>query len=379
MTRVLIAGGGIGGLASAIALRARGFDVTVLERATRLEAIGAGIGVQSNAVRALRTLGLTDDILAAGVEIDRYEYVDERGRAIAGWPQAEIGRKLGEPTVVLHRAQLQEALLRPLGDDVIRLGARCIGYTENSDGVIVPLDGGETVGGDILIGADGLHSAIRRQLLGDAAPRYAGWVALRGIAELETDAFPLGLARQTLGRGRSFGTWHIDGGRVYWVATLRAPRDAEDDPRTRKQRVRDAFGALHDPVPAVIDATPADAILLNAIHDRPPVTGWSGQRVVLLGDAAHPTTPVTGQGGGQAVIDAVALAEELAAHADPRAAFRAYEARRAEPTAAITNEAWFISGMHHWDGRLKCWARDLSLRLTPQRVWWKRMETRLAP
>ncbi len=141
----------------------------------------------------------------------------------------------------------------------------------------------------------------------------------------------------------------------------------------------DAFGELHDPVPAVIEATPADAILLNAIHDRPPVTGWSSRRVVLLGDAAHPTTPVTGQGGGQAVIDAVALAEELAAHTDLRTAFRAYEARRAEPTAAITNEAWFISGMHHWEGALKCWARDLSLRLTPQRVWWKRMETRLAP
>ena len=100
--------------------------------------------------------------------------------------------------------------------------------------MIVTLEGGETVSGDILIGADGLHSTIRRQLLGGAAPRYAGWVALRGIAELETDAFPLGLARQTLGRGRSFGTWHIDGGRIYWVATLRAPQDAADDPRTRK-------------------------------------------------------------------------------------------------------------------------------------------------
>jgi 2-polyprenyl-6-methoxyphenol hydroxylase-like FAD-dependent oxidoreductase len=385
MSRVVIAGGGIGGLATAIALRDRGHDVTVLERATNLTAIGAGIGLQCNAVRALRALGLADEILDLGVPIERYEYVDTRGRGIAGWPQGDIGRKLGEPTVVVHRAQLQAALLSRLPEAVIRLGARCTGYVEADDGVTVTLEGGETVRGDVLVGADGLRSVVRAQLLGDAEPRHAGWVAWRGIAELGVASFPLGLARQSLGRGRSFGTWHIGGGRIYWVGTLRMAEGAADDPATRKERAAAAFAAFHEPVATVIAATPPDAILSNEIHDRPPVTGWSGRRVVLLGDAAHPTTPVTGQGGGQAIIDAVTLSEELDGAGDLRAesslaqAFAAYEARRAPTTADITNEAWFISGMHHWDGRLKCRMRDLSLRLTPQRVWWKRMETRLAP
>jgi 2-polyprenyl-6-methoxyphenol hydroxylase-like FAD-dependent oxidoreductase len=384
MTRVLIAGGGIGGLAAAIALRQRGYDVTVLERATRLSAIGAGIGVQSNAVRALRDLGLSDEILAAGVPIERYEYVNSRGRPLADWPQGEIGRRMGEPTVVLHRAQLQAALQRPLPADVIRLGAACASYEEDADGVSVTLEDGSSERGDVLIGADGLRSAVRGQLLDDGEPRYAGWIAWRGIADLAVASFPVGLARQTLGRGRSFGTWHLDGGRIYWVATLRMAPNAEGGPQTRKQRVLDAFASFHDPVREVVTATAAGAILANEIYDRPPVTGWSGRRVVLLGDSAHPTTPVTGQGGGQAVIDAAVLAEELSAAGDLRdasavgAAFGAYEARRAESTAAITNEAWFISGMHHWNGRVKCCARDVSLRLTPRRVWRKRMETRLA-
>lgn len=219
MSRVLIAGGAIGGLSTAIALRNRGHAVTVLERTTQLTAIGAGIRMQCNAVRALRRLGLSDEILAAGVPIERYEYVDTSGHAIAGWPQGEIGRKLGEPTVVLHRAQLQAALRGALPDDVIRLGARCVSYDEDADGVTVTLDGGETVRGDALVAADGLRSEVRAQLLGFEAPRYAGWVAWRGIAELSLPTFPLGLARQTLGRGRSFGTWHIGGGRVYWVPT----------------------------------------------------------------------------------------------------------------------------------------------------------------
>lgn len=385
MSHVIVAGGGIGGLSTAIALTRRGHEVTVLERATQLTAIGAGIGLQCNAVRALRALDLCDEILAAGIPIERYEYVDTRGRGIAGWPQGEIGRKLGEPTVVVHRAQLQAALLAALPRDVIRLGARCTGYHDNGTGIAVQLEGGATVYGDLLVGADGLRSIVRAQLLGDAPPRYAGWIAWRGIAELSVPEFPLGLARQSLGRGRSFGTWHIGDGRIYWVATLRMAEGADDDPAIRKQRVLAAFGGLHDPVGAVIRATPADAILSNEIYDRPPVTGWSSGRVVLLGDAAHPTTPVTGQGGGQAIIDAVALAEELAGAGDLRepsaraAALAAYEARRAGPTADITNEAWFISGMHHWEGRLKCRLRDLSLRLTPQRIWRKRMETRLAP
>ena len=382
--RVLIAGGGIGGLALANALTHNGVPATAFERAGELAEIGAAIGVQTNAVMALRRMGRADDLLAVGVPIEDYEYVDWRGRRLATWSQGKIGRQLGEPTTVVHRADLQRVLLDGLPDGVLRLGAAVTGFRQDADGVVVTLDDGTEERGAVLVGCDGLRSTVRVALLGDEAPRYSGWVALRGIAEgFAHDSIPIGRARQTLGAGRSFGTWHIRGGRVYWVATLKAPLGAGDPPEGRKERVLDAFRGAHAPVADVVEQTKPDAILRNEVFDRAPVPTWSEGRVTLLGDAAHPTTPVTGQGGGQAIIDAAVLAESLAA-ADLRdrdtvaAVFAAYEERRRGVTSEITTEAWRIAGMHHLTNRVLCAARDLSLRLTPARTWDRRMVSRLS-
>jgi 2-polyprenyl-6-methoxyphenol hydroxylase-like FAD-dependent oxidoreductase len=392
--RAVVAGAGIGGLSTAIALRQRGVDVTVLERAGELREIGAAIGVQSNAVIALRRLGLADQLLEVGVPIERYEYVDWRGRKLASWPQGEIARSIGEPTVVVHRAELQSVLRSALPAEALRLGATCTGFTADGEAgsVLVQSTTRQAADGqvatdepaDLLVGADGLRSRIRAQLLGDEEPRYAGWIALRGIAEFSSPRFPIGFARQTLGLGRSFGMWHISGGRVYWVATLRMERGAPDDPEGRKAMIQRAFSDAHDPIAELVEATRADAILRNEIYDRTPVPSWSGNRVVLLGDAAHPTTPVTGQGGGQALIDAVVLAEELDSAGDlrdgeqVRRALQAYEQRRMPKTASVTTEARRVAGLHHVGVRALVPLRDLSLKLTPPKVWRRRMEQRLA-
>lgn len=382
--RVLIAGAGIGGLALANALQSHGVPICVFEQASELREIGAAIGVQTNAVHALRRIGLADDLLAAGVPIDQYEYVDWHGRRLARWSQGTISRRLGAPTTVVHRADLQRVLAGPLPPDVVRLGAACTGFRQDDDGVTLRLADGREERGAVLVGCDGLRSVIRRDLLGGEEPRYSGWVALRGIAEgWSHGSFPLGRARQTLGVARTFGTWHISGGRVYWVATLRAPLGAGDPPEGRKAQVMAAFRTAHEPVPDVIEATPESAILRNEVFDRPPASPWSDGRVTLLGDAAHPTTPVTGQGGGQAIIDAAVLGELLAGtdlteRKLVAEAFATYEERRQPVTASITNEAWRIAGMHHFTSRALCRLRDLSLRLTPERVWNKRMVARLS-
>jgi 2-polyprenyl-6-methoxyphenol hydroxylase-like FAD-dependent oxidoreductase len=382
--RVLVAGAGIGGLALANALRRHGVPVTVFEQSPELREIGAAIGVQTNAVQALRRLGLADELLAVGVPIDDYEYVNWQGKRLASWSQGAISASLGEPTTVVHRADLQRMLAAPLPADAVRLGAACVGFHQDDGGLTLRLADGSDERGAVLVGCDGLRSAIRRDLLGAQQPRYSGWVALRGIAEgWSHESFPLGRARQTLGVGRTFGTWHIPGQRVYWVATLRAPVGAGDPPEGRKAQVQQAFHGAHAPIAEVIEATDESAILRNEVFDRQPVERWSTGRVTLLGDAAHPTTPVTGQGGGQAIIDAAVLGELLGDTdlGDRRLlaeAFTAYEARRQPVTASITNEAWRIAGMHHFTSRALCRLRDLSLRLTPERVWNKRMATRLA-
>ena len=382
---VVIAGGGIGGLATANAFRARGITVTVLERADEFNEIGAAIGVQTNAVRALREMGLADDLIGVGVPIENYEYVTWGGRRLAGWAQGEIARSIGEPTVVVHRADLQRVLLSGLDQQrTVRLDTQCVGYEQGDDTVTVHLGDGGRITTPLLIGADGLGSVVRKRLIGDQPARYSGWVAYRGVVEFADAGFPIGLARQTLGREKTFGMWHLPGGRVYWVATIREPDGANMAAAERKRHVSDAFAGSHSPINDIVQLTDENSILRNEVFDRVPVVGWSCKRVALLGDAAHPTTPVTGQGGGQAIIDAAVLAAEIGSAetlADDQAlaaALDRYEARRRPVTTSITEEAWRIAKMHHFRGAVGAFGRDASLRLTPARVWNRRMYQRLA-
>jgi 2-polyprenyl-6-methoxyphenol hydroxylase-like FAD-dependent oxidoreductase len=381
---VVVAGGGIGGLALASALRARGIGVTVLEQAERLEEIGAAIGVQTNAVRALRSMGLADELIRSGVPIEFYEYVDWKGRRLVRWSQGDIGRRLGEPTVVVHRADLQRVLLGGAGVGTLRLGTACASFDEDEGGVTVRLADGAALRAKLLVGADGIRSALRGQLLGEQPLRYSGWAAYRGIATFSHPSLPVGLARQTLGRGRTFGTWHLPEGRLYWVATITERLGEGAPPGERRAHVLRTFRGTHEPLGELVEATQEEAVLRHEVSDRLPVDSWSSTRVTLLGDAAHPTTPVTGQGGGQAIIDAAVLADEIAAlpslddASGLRGALQRYEERRRPVTSSITREAWRISGMHHVHSRVAASGRDLSLRLTPTRVWHRRMEHRLA-
>lgn len=187
--------------------------------------------------------------------------------------------------------------------------------------------GGREVRGDVLVGADGIHSAVRAALHGPAAPRRYGWIAWRGVVSgsaVGLDAHTQGL---TLGRGAHVGWLPIGGGRVYWFATgmaLQAGVPATDS----QAELRTRFGAWGHPVPALIEAPPPAAILCNELVDRPPAQRWGTRRVTLLGDAAHAMLPGLGQGANQALKDAVALAAHLAGASDLEGALRAYEAAR---------------------------------------------------
>jgi 2-polyprenyl-6-methoxyphenol hydroxylase-like FAD-dependent oxidoreductase len=379
--QVIVIGGGIGGLAVTIALENAGIQVVTLEQAPEFREIGAAIGVQTNAVHALRGLGLATGIIARGMPIEHYEYYSWRGHRLVQWSQGAIGRKLGEPTVVLHRADLQDLLAGAAQG--VRLGAKAVGFREEPHGVTVQLADGEDVRGAMLIGADGLQSLVRKAVVGDGEPRYSGWVAYRGVSRFSDERFPVGYARQTLGAGCSFGMWHLNNGRVYWVATIKEPAGSNVSLAARKDHVLDRFRTAHAPILELVESTAQDAILRNPVYDRIPAKSWSSSRTVLLGDAAHPTTPVTGQGGGQAIIDAFVLGDELARVRAPaaaeqiRQAFGNYERRRMPVTTAITNEAWFVSRMHHFSNRAAVIGRNLSLRATPKRTWNSRMERRL--
>lgn len=381
--RVIVAGGGIGGLAVGSALQRAGVPFVILEGVDELREIGAAIGVQTNAVRALRGIGLAEVLIEFGVPIEFYEYYSWRGRRLVRWSQGEIGRMLGEPTVVVHRGDLQRILRSGVPESSLKLGSTCVDFEQDEEGVTVRTETGQEYRGGLLIGADGLRSMVRRRLLGEGPLRYSGWTAYRGITQFSDEGFPVGLARQVLGAGLTFGMWHLSGGRVYWVATVREPEGREVESGFRRGHILDRFSSTVPQVAELVKATDEEAILRNAVYDRVPVETWSSGRVTLLGDAAHPTTPVTGQGGGQAIIDAAVLSEQIADSglsdlARLGVALKSYEARRIGVTSSITTEAWRISAMHHFSSPLAVWARDLSFKWTPTRVWHKRMEERLA-
>jgi 2-polyprenyl-6-methoxyphenol hydroxylase-like FAD-dependent oxidoreductase len=361
--RVLIAGGGISGLVTARALCLRGFDVTVFERLPELRPAGAGIMLAANATAALGELGLVEPIVAVSSPLVSVETRSWRGEPLTYIPSAEIDRRLGAPSVGIHRADLLRVLFDALDPGVVRFGAEITGFDQDRDGVTVHLASGESERGDLLIGADGIHSAVRARLLADGPPRYAGYTAWRGVTTCE--AAPPGAAIELLGRGARFGMAPVGGGRTYWWATANEPAGEIDPPVGRKADLEQRFDGWWEPVQALLASTPESEILRNDILDREPVDRWGVGRVTLLGDAAHPMTPNLGQGACQAIEDAVALAAALEGSRDTVAALRAYETSRQPRTARITRLARRMGQVFQWEHPIACRLRDTALRLTP--------------
>jgi 2-polyprenyl-6-methoxyphenol hydroxylase-like FAD-dependent oxidoreductase len=319
--KALIAGAGIGGLSAAVALRRGGHEVEVLERVSRLREIGAAVVVWPNGTRALRALGVEPIWLA----VKRLLILRSDGRRLSELPVSELLERYGSGMMLVHRAELQAALLTALGDGCVRLGVEVTGFSQDDGGVTVRLASGAEESADVLIGADGLRSAVRRQLAGDGDPIYQGFTAWRGeipAGRLKLDA---GTGRNWWGRGGEFLAFPLTDGRIYWAGTANAPKSARPGPGGHKQDVLDRFNAWEDLVNSIIRATAPEAILRTDIYDRPALGTWSVGRVTLLGDAAHPMTPSQGQGACQALEDAVALGRSLQAGRDVSDALKAYE------------------------------------------------------
>ena len=185
--RAIVAGAGMGGLSAAIALRDAGFDVVVFERMKRFLDVGA-FSLWTNAMLALKKLGVADAVTARGAALTSMEIRNSRGRLLKTFPLGEIGRRCGAPTVGVHRADLQAALAERLGKDLVQFGAECVGFEEHGSHVVARLADGRTEQADLLIGADGIQSKIRVQLLGDEPPHYPGFTCWRSATKPRSGA-----------------------------------------------------------------------------------------------------------------------------------------------------------------------------------------------
>jgi 2-polyprenyl-6-methoxyphenol hydroxylase-like FAD-dependent oxidoreductase len=374
--KAIVVGSGIGGLSAAIALRKVGVEAVVFERARELREIGAGLSLMANATGALNGMGLAGALRGMGQTIGVAEIRAWRGDLLSRVPAWRITEKVGARSAAVHRADLQAALVRELGDENVRLGASCVGFDQESGGVRAFFADGTEERADLLVGADGLRSTIRQSLLGDGSPRYAGYTAWRAVVSPREGLVPAGEAVEVWGRGVRFIRAGIGRGRVYWAATKNAPEGERNaSGQAAKEEVLGLCSGWLDPVEALVSATDGDEILRTDIYDRdPPEKRWGEGRVTLLGDAAHPMTPDMGQGACQAIEDAVALAECLKERQDVENALALYEARRLRRTAAIVRGSRRMGRIAQLQNPLACRLRDSALKALPDRVQMRQLE-----
>jgi 2-polyprenyl-6-methoxyphenol hydroxylase-like FAD-dependent oxidoreductase len=358
---IIISGGGIGGLTLAALLHQRQRPFVVLERATKFSPVGAGIVMQPNAIRALRLSGLGDSLVDRGAAMERMEIRNDRGGVLSTMAAATFVENFSAGVYGFHRATLHAALLDFVPADSIRTRTVVRAFREKDAKVAVESESGETIEGSCLVGADGLHSATRRQLINDGEPRYSGYTSWRGVTA-RGSLWPAGRMCESWGRGARFGLVAIDGERLYWFATANVPAGGRD---TSKAELLRRFGSWHEPIAAAIESTPDDAILRTDIADRPPIPSWGRGRTTLLGDAAHPMTPNLGQGGCQAIEDAVVLDYCLATESDVDFAFREYESRRVDRTARVVTEARRFGRLGQIENGLARAVRDFAMGLVP--------------
>lgn len=332
----LIVGGGIGGLAAALALRRTGQEVTVLEKASQLLDTSGGMVLFPNATVALKRLGCAEeDIPSIGITLHSMDFYTPQGVLFFQRPFHTLARIFGAPALAVYRADLQTVLLQYLGIERVYLNAQCIGSFQNESGIQVQLADGRAFQGDFLIGADGLRSRLREQLFGAKPLRYAGYTIIRGVLPFgEHRLLEPGTLSLTCGKDVQFGIARLTQGRVYWFIRLFTPPGSI---ALSKPALLALFADWHEPIRALLEQTEEATLLQHDIYDLQPLTQWGLGRATLLGDAAHPMTTLQSQGACQALEDAQALQWSFQRSTDPIEALRTYETLRISRATMIVH------------------------------------------
>ena len=327
----------------------KGFDVEIHEQAAVLSEVGAGIQISANAMHVLRYLDLEDAILRVAVQPDAYVFrLHDTGEVIQTFAlSAEHERQHGAPYVQLHRADLHNLLLaraREYKADVVHLDHKVVGYEEGPDGVELLFANGASARGDVLIGADGLKSVIRRQMVGDVPPSYTGDAIWRIIVPSERISRELLLDQVMsvfMGPGGHAVCYYVRGGTLLNFGGVVEAEVSEESWTLRFpwENLKADFAGWHPSIQAIIDAADRDECYRWSLHNRPPLRKWSTRRVTILGDAAHPSLPYLAQGAAMAIEDGAVLARALSDAESIEQALHLYEGNRIDRTARVIEQS----------------------------------------
>ncbi|AHJ96656.1 FAD-dependent monooxygenase [Hymenobacter swuensis] len=370
MAHFLIIGAGIGGLATAHALLRQGHTVKVYEAAPAIREVGSGLVLGANAMRALQEIGLHDAVRPHGTPVTLLNLLNQQGLVLQRADTTYFTRAVGFDNLGIHRAALQRALLTGIPAGALHLGSAFERFEETSGGITAHFADGRTASAHALIGADGIHSPVRRQLWPATEPRYAGYTCWRAVVDAGQLDLPPGESAEVWGdAGRRFGYVPVGNGQVYWFACLNStqPRNSH----FQEYRVADLqreFAGFPAPVSQLLRLTRNDELLWNDILDLSPLSHFARGRVLLLGDAAHATTPNMGQGAGMAVEDAAVLARCLRKAPDVPAAFQAFEQQRRARTTRIVRTSWQLGRFGQLEKPWLVGLRNRIMRLLPEGV-----------
>lgn len=326
----IICGGGISGLTAGIYLGRMGWDVTVCEKDAELRTAGAGLNLWPNGIRVLEKIGLRPALEKTGVFLDQYRTFSSEGELIAvedvkGWRET-----YGAPLYGVHRRHLSKMLSDALGRHNLRLGHEVASVQQDDAGAVCTFGNGETIRGDVVLGADGVASAVRNSLFGPqefSADERVRWRGLFNVADVDADPKT---EVEVWGTDGHFGYLPMGGGKAYWFA-------AADGVTQNVEEVTGFFGGWHgSAVPAIIAATDTSTIIRNGLRDFVrPLKNWSKGRVTLAGDAAHPVLPGMAQGANQALEDVDVLCQCLGSYDGVESALAAYESVRIAQVAPV--------------------------------------------
>jgi salicylate hydroxylase len=347
--KILIAGAGLGGLAAASCLMKAGHDVEVYEQAPQLGEVGAGIQISANAMHVLRHLGLAKAIAKVGVQPGAYVFrLHDTGEIIQQFSLSDEHELLhGAPYTQLHRADfhgLLTAKAREFNPDVIRLDRRVVGFREATDSIELKFTDGSSARGDLLIGADGLKSVIRDQIVGDVPATYTGDAAWR--VSVPVDRLPSPFLPQVMsvfmGPGGHAVCYYVRNGTLLNFVGIVETDEVSEESWTVKfpwEKLKADYKGWHPIIQTVIDLADRDQCFRWSLHNRPPIRNWSTARATLLGDSAHPTLPYLAQGAVMAVEDGAVLTRALRMTHTVSDGLQTYQRNRIDRTARIVTQS----------------------------------------
>ncbi|MGF1542572.1 MAG: FAD-dependent urate hydroxylase HpxO [Pleurocapsa sp.] len=339
--KAIIIGSGMAGLAAGIAMRQAGYEVEIYEKTRKLRPAGAGISLWSNGIKVLNKLGLGKEVAAIGGEMNRMEYRNHQGEVLNHVNLMPLVEQVGQRPYPVSRTDLQQMMLTAFGEADVRMGMRCVEVKQDADSATAIFEDGSIATGDVIIGADGIHSVVREYLNGGKVePRYAGYVNWNGIVEASPDLAESDVWVIYVGEGKRASMMPIGGNRFYFFMGCPKPKGTKVEPQDIRAELKATFTGWAQPVQNLIEKLDPEQINRLEISDIDPLAHLVKGRIALVGDSAHATTPTLGQGGCQAMEDAEVLCRYLVTtNISVEDALKRYETERKERVAQLVLKA----------------------------------------